>query len=90
MKTTGNPGSLLSIGKMVRGTVRKLIYRVIATASVLNPVRRGQVLRKGTAETVRPHSIEGGVTHFLIQVMPAEVGGNRMNVSQGVLDTHYV
>lgn len=43
-----------------------------------------------TRYEVSPHAIRrGSITHVLSQDVPAEVVGDRMNVSRDVLDKHY-
>jgi len=78
-------------GRMVRTTMRRLVYRVTA------PCFRGKSCPDCTegaegkcGESVSPHAIRrGSITHFLSQDVPVEIVGDRMNVSRDVLDKHY-
>lgn len=80
-----------SRGRMARATMRRLIYRVTA------PCFRDETCPACTTdanskcgESVSPHAIRrGSITHFLTQDVPAEIVGDRMNVSRDVLDKHY-
>jgi site-specific recombinase XerD len=80
-----------SQGRMVRTTIRRLIYRVTA------PCFRGESCPDCTewgegkcGESVSPHAIRrGSIKHFLSQDVPVEIVGDRMNVSRDVLDKHY-
>ncbi len=78
-------------GRMVRTTMRRLVYRVTA------PCFRGKSCPDCTegaegkcGKSVSPHAIRrGSITHFLSQDVPVEIVGDRMNVSRDVLDKHY-
>lgn len=76
---------------MHRTTIRCLVYRVTA------PCFRGEPCSNctGTADrkcpdAVSPHAIRrGSITHYLSEDVPAEIIGDRMDVSRDVLDKHY-
>jgi len=73
-------------GRMPRGTIRKIIYRITS------PCYRGEPCpdceEKSNAKC--PHAIrKGSITHFLSNDVPVEIVSDRMNVSQKVLDLHY-
>lgn len=80
-----------SYGRMHRGTIRGVVYRVTA------PCFRGEPCPGCTGDdaakcngAVSPHAIRrGSITHFLSQDVPVEIVGDRMDVSRDVLDKHY-
>jgi len=86
-----NPFISTSRGRMALATMRRLIYRVTA------PCFRGKPCPKCTGtssgkcgESVSPNAIRrGSITHFLSQDVPAEIVGDRMNVTRDVLDKQY-
>ena len=86
-----NPLLSTTNGRMHRGTLRCLIYRVTA------PCFRGEpcpdctgTSERKCGEAVSPHSVRrGSITHFLTKDVPVEVVSDRMNVSRDVLDKHY-
>ncbi|MEF8893345.1 tyrosine-type recombinase/integrase [Halodesulfurarchaeum sp.] len=78
-------------GRMHRGTIRNHVYRMTAPCFRNEPCPdcTGESEKK-CPEAVSPHAIRrGSITHFLTEDVPAEVVGDRMNVSRDVLDKHY-
>jgi len=80
-----------SQGRMVRATMRRLVYRVTAPCFRSEPCPDCTEGAEGKCgESVSPHAIRrGSITHVLSQDVPAEIVGDRMNVSRDVLDKHY-
>jgi len=80
-----------SHGRMHRTTMRRMINRVTA------PCYRDETCpnceqssNKRCPEAVSPHAIRrGSITHYLTEDVPAEIVGDRMDVSRKVLDKHY-
>lgn len=72
-------------------SLRNLVYRTTAPCfrNEPRPYCTG-VKEKKCPDAVSPHAIRrGSITHFLPQDVPAEIVGDRMNVSRDVLDKDY-
>lgn len=78
-------------GRMHRGTIRGLVYRVTAPCFQGDscPDCTGTDDRKCPA-SVSPHAIRReSITHYLSEDVPVEIIGDRMNVSLDVLNKYY-
>jgi integrase len=78
-------------GRLHRSSLRNLVYRTSAPCFRNEPCPECTgVKEKKCPEAVSPHALRrGSITHFLTQDVPAEIVGDRMNVSRDVLDKHY-
>jgi integrase len=78
-------------GRMQRGTMRRIVYRITAPCYRNKPCPDCKAENEQKCgEAVSPHSIRrGSITHFLTQDVPVEVVSDRANVSRKVLDEHY-
>ncbi len=78
-------------GRMSRNQIRRVAYKVTSPCFRNEPCPGCKdAPGKKCPEAVSPHPIRrGSITHFLTKDIPAEVVGDRMNVSRDVLDKHY-
>jgi hypothetical protein len=78
-------------GRMVRQTIRAIVYKTTAPCFRNEPCdgRTGSDSKK-CPEAVSPHAIRrGSSTHFLTEGVPVEIVGDRRDVSRKVLKKHY-
>lgn len=88
-------------GRAARSTLRRHVYRCMQpcqrTGQCPHDVSMNDCEARGYAERpsdcpsiVSPHDIRrGAITHWLQNDVPAKVVGDRMNVTQDVMDKHY-
>ena len=78
-------------GRMAKGSIRKLVYRVTRPCSVNGECcgKKGEFPSK-CPSSHSPHSLRrGSITYHLKEDVPKQVVSDRTNVSPDVLDKHY-
>lgn len=87
-------------GRYARTSIRRMVYQVTQPCFSTNECPHGKEIE--TCEhrefestnlcpsSIAPHDIRrGAITHFLLNDVPENIVGGRMNVSADVLDKHY-